>query len=118
MGDFDPLLALSRQMPWGTLDPARGEVAVRPAEIEFTVRDRRVNFARQRLEIEGARLNLSGSWGFNSHARFGRGGGHAPRRAALDERTSGEPANHPVRIAGPIGQLVKSGEGATAQARR
>ena len=118
LGDFDPLLALSRQMPGGTLEPARGEVAVRPAEIEFTVRDRRINFARQRLDIEGARLNLSGSWGFNSTLDFAV---EADLRHAARRWTSELPADPRIsrlRISGPMGQLVLSGEGATAQARR
>jgi hypothetical protein len=63
--DFDPLQALSRQAGWGTLEPARGEVTLHPASVAFVIRDRRVSVAKQPLELEGAKLAFSGSYGFD-----------------------------------------------------
>lgn len=63
-GDFDPLQSLVRQAHWGELEPMHGEVALREATVDFTIRDRRVTVTRQPLELEGARLQLTGALGF------------------------------------------------------
>ena len=121
LGDFDPLLALSRQTPAGPLEPARGEVTVRPAEIEFALRDRRINFARQRLEVEGARLTVSGSWSFNStlDLEVEVDLRHVARRwQSLSAEPPAGSRSAQVRIAGPLDRLALRAEGATAQARR
>jgi hypothetical protein len=64
-GDFDPLQAVSRQVNWGLLESARGEVTLPSASIPFEIRDRRVSLAKQPLELEGAKLTLSGSYAFD-----------------------------------------------------
>jgi hypothetical protein len=64
-GDFDPLQAVSRQANWGPLESARGEVTLPSASIPFEIRDRRVSLAKQPVELEGARLTLSGSYAFD-----------------------------------------------------
>ena len=65
LGDFDPLQAVSRQANWGTLESARGDVTLPSASIPFEIRDRRVSLAKQPLELEGAKLTLSGSYAFD-----------------------------------------------------
>jgi hypothetical protein len=64
-GDFDPLQALSRQAGWGALEPARSEVTLHPASVAFVIRNRRVSLAKQQLELQGAKLTFSGSYGFD-----------------------------------------------------
>jgi hypothetical protein len=64
-GDFDPLEALARQTPWGTLGPARGEVMLPSASLAFEARNRRVLLAKQQLDVEGARLTLTGAYSFD-----------------------------------------------------
>ena len=64
-GDFDPLEALARQTPWGTLGPARGEVMLPSTSLAFEARNRRVLLAKQQLDVEGARLTLTGAYSFD-----------------------------------------------------
>jgi hypothetical protein len=65
LGDFDPLQAVSRQANWSPLESARGEVTLPSASIPFEIRDRRVSLAKQPLELEGAKLTLSGNYAFD-----------------------------------------------------
>ena len=64
-GDFDPLQAISLQAGWGLLEPARDEVTLPPAALAFEIRDRRVALPKQLLQMEGAKLTLSGSYAFD-----------------------------------------------------
>lgn len=64
-GEFDPLQAILRRSPLGSVEPARGAVGLRSAEVVLEVRDRRVIISDWPLEVEGARLNLTGAFGFD-----------------------------------------------------
>lgn len=64
-GDFDPLDALARAARWGALEPPRGEVGLRSANLSLRVRDRHVALANCPLELAGAKLNLRGAYGFD-----------------------------------------------------
>lgn len=64
-GDFDPLEALARQTSWGTLGPARGEVIVPSTSVSFAVRGRCLSLSRLRLDVDGARLTLTGAYSFD-----------------------------------------------------
>lgn len=121
LGDFDPLLALSRETPGGQIEPARGEVTVPPADIRFAIRDRKITVANQAIALEGARLNLNGSWAFNGTLdlevaadlrRVARRWMSLAPAAAAPSRVAR------VRLAGPFDQIVMRSEGTAAQARR
>lgn len=120
-GDFDPLQALSRQAGWGALEPARGEVALTSASVPFTIRDLRVSLVKQPLELEGAKLTVSGSSAFDGtldldvRADFR----HAARRwigAAPVGSAGMRVAN--VHLAGPLAAPVVVPEAEVSQASR
>jgi len=64
-GDFDPLGALLRDAGWGTLEPAHGQAALDSTIVTLEVRDRRVMFRKASLDLTGARLGLTGTYGFD-----------------------------------------------------
>src|SRR5207245_4355145 len=70
-GDFDPLEALAREGGLGTLEPARKGVAIRSATIMLQVRSRHVLLAETPVEMGGARLELSGDYGFDGKLDLG-----------------------------------------------
>jgi hypothetical protein len=63
-GDFDPLEALARQTSWGTLGPARGEVIIPSTSVFFAARDRHLWLSKQRVDVDGAHLTLTGAYAF------------------------------------------------------
>jgi hypothetical protein len=121
LGSFDPLQAFVRHTPWGALEPSHKEATMRAADISFDLRERRVSVVNQPLEVEGARLTLSGSWVFNGPLeldvvadlrRMKRGWmGAGPRDSAA-------PHQGTVHLAGPFDQIVVRSGGTAAQARR
>lgn len=120
-GDFDPLQALSRQAGWGTLEPARGEVTLPPASVAFEIRDRRVLLTKHPLELEGAALTLSGSYGFDGtldlNVRADRA--HLTRRwmsAGPEGRPSARVVD--VHLMGPLGKPIVAPEVEVSQAAR
>ena len=121
LGDFDPLQAVSRQANWGTLESARGDVTLPSASIPFEIRDRRVSLAKQPLELEGAKLTLSGSYAFdgaldlNVRADFRHltrrwmgAGPEGPARARVAD----------VHLVGPLATPVVAPEVEVSQATR
>ncbi len=122
LGDFDPLLAISRQGAGGEMQPARGEVVVQKQDIDFSVRARRIYVTDQKVNLEGARLYLIGSWGFDGTLDLGveadlrhiaRSWGELPRRG---NTSSAQRVR--LRISGPVDHLVARSEGVAAQASR
>lgn len=107
-GDFDPLEALARANQWGTIEPARREVGLRSAVVTLEVRDRRVVLRRWPLELAGAKLELSGIYGFDGlvglevHADLS----HVTRRW-LDSEGQSDPDARLVdlHLAGPLDKL-------------
>jgi hypothetical protein len=120
-GDFDPLQALSRQAGWGALEPAHGEVALASASLVLEVRDRRVSLAPQLLELEGAKLTLSGSYGFDGTLDMAV---RADRRRITRRWMSAGPEGPPsaqaalVRLRGPLDKPIAAPEVEVSQATR
>jgi hypothetical protein len=65
LGDFDPLQALAGQAGWGLLEPAHRETSVRSAVVTVQVQDRRVELGNAAVLLSGARLRVSGTYGFD-----------------------------------------------------
>jgi hypothetical protein len=120
-GDFDPLQSLVRQAHWGELEPTRREVALGEANVDFTIRDRRLTIVRQALELEGARLQLTGGLGFQGDLELDVSADlrHMTRRWAETgvERPS-LPRPTRLHLAGPLYQPVVRTEGGISQASR
>ena len=121
LGDFDPLQAVSRQANWGTLESARGDVTLPSASIPFEIRDRRVSLAKQPLELEGAKLTLSGSYAFdgaldlNVRADFR----HLTRRwMGADPEGPARARVADVHLVGPLATPVVAPEVEVSQATR
>lgn len=120
-GDFDPLQALARYTPWGTLQPARGEVRLGSAAFGFSIRERTVSVVNQPIELEGARLVLSGSWIINGpmdmdvEADFRS---MSRRWMALLPVASDFSRQARIHLAGPLDQIMVSSEAEAAQAAR
>ena len=120
-GDFDPLQSLVRQAHWGVLEPTRVEVALRATRLDFTIRDRRVTVTRQPVELEGARLELTGALGFQGDLELDVNADlrRITRRwAEPAEATLVSPRLTRLHLAGPFYQPVVRPEGAVSQARR
>ena len=121
LGDFDPLQALSRQAGWGILEPARGEVTLPPASVAFEIRDRRVWLAKQPLELEGAKLTVSGNYRFDGVLDLDV---RADRRHLARRWLSPGPGASPsawaaaVRLTGPLGKPLVAPEVGVSQATR
>ncbi len=121
LGDFDPLEALARRtMP----EPSRHshrDVAVRPAEIAFEIRDRKVSVVNQTIEMEGARLALTGDWVFNgpldlevsAHLRRVKREWVSPGRRGLSA-----PSAATIHLTGPFDGLVAQPAPSARQASR
>lgn len=121
LGDFDPLQSLVRQAQWGVLEPRHGEAALRTATLDFMVRGRRVTVTSQPLEIEGARLQLTGSLDFGGDLELDVNGDlrRTTRRWAETGEENPE-LSHLTRLhlAGPLGHPVVRTEGRISQASR
>jgi len=121
LGDFDPLLSLVRQAQWGALEPLRGEVGLHEVKMDFAIRDRRVTIIRQPVELEGARLQLTGSLGFQGDLELDVNADlrRTTRRwVETGEETSVLPRLTRVHLAGPLNQPAMRVEGAISQASR
>ncbi len=121
LGDFDPLQALARYTPWGSLEPARGEVTLRRAEIGFSVRDRAVSVVNQTVELEGARLALLGSWVVNGPLEMDVAADLRTmnrRWMTLAPVTSAPSRQMRVHLAGPFDRIMVSSEAEAAQTTR
>jgi hypothetical protein len=121
LGDFDPLQALSRQAGWGMLEPARGEVTLPPASVAFEIRARRVWLAKQPLELEGAKLTVSGNYRFDGVLDLDV---RADRRHLARRWLSPGPGASPsawaaaVRLTGPLDKPIAAPEVEVSQATR
>ena len=117
-GDFDPLEALAREGGLGTLEPARKGVAIRSAAIALQVRSQHVLLAETPVELGGARLELSGDYGFDGTLDLGVHAdlSHLARRwQSLEALGPGQtndgrlsPGTLPVdvHLAGPLNRLA------------
>jgi len=121
LGDFDPLSALARVSAWGGLEPAQREVTLRRADIKFEIRDGKVHVVDQPVEVEGARLALSGSWTFNGPLEldvtpdFRR---MTRRWMAPGAPEIALPSRATVRLTGPFDRIVAHGQETPARAQR
>jgi hypothetical protein len=66
-GDFDPLQALAQQAHWGRLEPVHRPVALPAILIPLQITGSRVLLSEFPLVLEGARLTLTGSYGFDGN---------------------------------------------------
>lgn len=120
-GDFDPLEALVRKAGSGTLEPLRGEVGVRFAELDLQARDRRVILENCALELSGAKLRLGGIYAFDGTLDLDV---YADLRRAARRWLTGPDADHPaaprasLRLAGPLDRLAVVPESSVARASR
>jgi hypothetical protein len=120
-GQFDPLQSFVRQAHWGELEPTHREVALTEATLDFTIRDRRVTVTRQPLELEGARLQLTGALGFQGDLELDVSADlrRTTRRWAETEVESPAlPRLTRLHLVGPLYQPVVRAEGGISQASR
>jgi hypothetical protein len=103
-GEFDPLQALAGASHSGVLESSAAEAVVHSALAGFEVRDRRVIMANSPVELEGAKLELSGICGFDGMLDLRVRGNlrYMARRWLMLEVA--EPGSHWVdlRVAGPL----------------
>ena len=109
---------MAREGGLGTLEPARKGVAIRSATIMLQVRSRHVLLAETPVEMGGARLELSGDYGFDGKLDLGVRAdlNHLARRWQSLEAPGQGPANDgrpspgallvDVHLAGPLNRLA------------
>ncbi len=121
LGEFDPLAALVRATGAGQLEPERGEATLRAGDFNFKIRDRKISALGQRVDLQGAKLNLTGTWTFGGMLDLDVTADlrHVVRRwAIVAPETSASSRIARVRIGGPIDQITTRGEATAAQAQR
>ena len=119
LGNFDPLQAVARQAQWGALEPPHGEVALHAAALDFAVRNGRVTVTNQAVELEGARLHLTGTVGFRGDLELDVNAdlGRTTRRWAEAQNPALSRLTR-LHLAGPLYQPVVRTEGGISQASR
>lgn len=121
LGNFDPLQALARHARWGVLEPLHREATVHATEISFDVRERKVSVVNQPLEVDGARLSLSGYWEYGGvldldvaadlRRMTRRWLGASPHQASEGRRTT-------LHLSGPFEQIAVRPSATAAEANR
>ena len=120
LGEFDPLAALVRATGAGQLESEHREATLRAGDFNFTIRDRKISALGQRVDLQGAKLNLTGTWTFGGMLDLDLTADlrHVARRwAIVAPESSASSRIARVRIGGPIDQITTRGEATDAQAR-
>ncbi len=108
-GDFDPLEVLARRAGWGKLEAARTEPSIRSAIVAFRVRDRRLVLNSSRVELAGASLILTGTYGFDGTAELDvLSDFRRLTRRWLDRESEADPAGRQadLHLSGSLDKLV------------
>ena len=111
-GDFDPLDALARARFGEGFEPSRTETSVRAASLRLRWRNRKVSSDGQELELSGAKLILSGSYGFdrNLSVTFQADLRQVKRRWSSEGMPSAARTPVGLRLSGPVDHLVVTPE--------
>ena len=107
-GDFDPLESLARARFGEGFEPSRAETGVRSASLMLRLRNRRVFWEGQELEMSGARLILSGSYSFDKNLSLNLQADlrQVKRRWVNEGLPSAARAQVGLRLSGPVDHLV------------
>ena len=118
LGDFDPLQAVARETGWGTIEPVRGETAIKASALTLGVHDRRVVLGNTPVELGGAQLKVAGVYSFDGALDLDvRADMRHIKRRWLNTQEEGRPSAHMIEIhlAGPLGKLAVVPEITAAQ---
>jgi len=106
--DFDPLEALARARFGEGFEPSRAETSIRSASLMLRLRNRRVLWDGQELEMSGARLIWSGSYSLDKNLSLTLQADlrHVKRRWAKEGQPGTERTQVDLRLSGPVDHLV------------
>ena len=120
-GNFDPLGTLVQSAHWGKLDPMRGPVTTLPATLNVEIRDRRFILKTLAVDLNGARLQLDGTYTWAGTMNLDvRADLRRVRRRWLvrDDAPQPSAALPEVRLGGPLDHLIVNPQEAIARVGR